>query len=106
MPLPGGGVVGNLFPLLFGTLVVDGAVGGNVIGFCCFVSTLVFVFALAYVFTFAAAFAPLRAFDDVAIRVFTFVFVNDCDSELESDAAAPPDSAEEELPPPDLGSRT
>ena len=49
-----------------------------------------FVFALAYVLTLAAALAPLRAFDDVAIRVLTLVFVNVCDSLDESEAAALP----------------
>jgi len=51
---------------------------------------LVFVFAFAYVLTLAAALAPLLAFEEVAMRVFTLVFVNVCDSELESDAAALP----------------
>ena len=90
---------------------VGGGVGGNVMGFCCLVSTFVFVFAFAYVFTLAAALAPLLAFDDVAIRVFTFVFVNACDSELESEAAADPALAAEPAPPvlfpfPDDSSRT
>lgn len=58
------------------SVTCGGVVGGNVIGFCCFVSTLVFVLALAYVLTLAAALAPLRAFEDVAMRVFTLVFVN------------------------------
>ena len=75
-------------------------VGGNVIGFCCLVSTLVFVFAFAYVLTLAAALAPLRAFEDVAIRVLTLVFVNVCDSEDESEAAAEP--AADLAPPPAL----
>lgn len=45
--------------------------------------------------TFAAAFAPLLAFDEVAILVLTLVFVKVCDSELESDAAEEPASAAE-----------
>lgn len=60
-----------------------------------------FVLALAYVLTLAAALAPLRALDDVAIRVFTLVFVNVCDSLDESDAAAlPADALAPPLAPP------
>ena len=69
---------------------VTGVVGGNGATFSCVVSTLVSVFACANTLTLAAALAPLLAFDDVAILVFTFVFVNVCDSEEESVAVAAP----------------
>ena len=65
-------------------------VGGSGASFSCVVSTLVSVFACANTFTLAAAFAPLLAFEDVAILVFTLVFVNVCDSDEESEAVAAP----------------
>lgn len=84
-PGPGGGGYTSGPP----GVVVAGISGGGV-GFCCCVSTFVSVFAWAYVFTLAAAFAPLLALEDVAIRVLTFVLVNVWDSELESEAVAAP----------------
>ena len=71
-------------------MVVGAGVEKGGVGFCCCVSTLVSVFACAYVFTLAAALAPLLALEEVAILVLTLVFVNVCDSELESDAVAAP----------------
>lgn len=79
-------------------------VGGSGASFSCVVSTLVSVFACANTFTLAAALAPLLALDEVAIRVFTLVFVNVCDSDDESDAVAAPVPAAVFAPPEELES--
>jgi len=52
--------------------------------------------------TLAAAFAPLLAFDEVFMRVFTFVFVKACDSECAFDSEALPDFAPDFAPDPDF----
>ena len=88
--LPDGGTVGG----------TPGVVGGIGATFSCDVSTLVSVFACANTLTFAAAFAPLLAFDDVAILVLTLVLVNVCDSELVSVAVAAPVSEPAAVLPP------